>query len=114
MERQGRFASRVAAKLELDEGKVQDAFKQVAREVEDEVLQRKLGRMVERRRLTEEQADEYRKWYRSRPEGLPSRFAFRGPFGGGMWGGGGWRGKEHHDEGQGPSHGPESPESASR
>ena len=110
MERQGRFASRVAAKLELDEGKVQDAFRQVAREVEDEVLQRKLGRMVESGRLTEEQADEYRKWYSSRPEGLP----FRGAFGGGMWGGGGWRGKGRHEEGHGPSHGPESPESASR
>ncbi|MBI2866510.1 MAG: hypothetical protein HYX99_04045 [Chloroflexi bacterium] len=82
------FASRVAAILGLDEAQVQDAFKQAAREMEDEALQKKLGHMVEQGRITQEQADQYQDWYQSRPETLSPGLPFGGPrfFGGGMRG----------------------------
>jgi hypothetical protein len=64
------FASRVAAILGLDEAQVQDAMDQARREMQDEALQRKLDSMVERGRLTQEQADAYLEWYQSRPEGI--------------------------------------------
>ena len=66
----GKFASKVAAILGLDETKVQDAFKQAAKETQDEALQTKLGRLVEQGRLTQEQADAYKAWYLARPEGI--------------------------------------------
>lgn len=90
------FAARVAAILGVDEANVQDAFRQATQEMQDEALQRKLERMVENGRLTQEQADQIRAWYQSRPEVLPPGMPF-GRFGGhhghhrgGMWRGGGW------------------------
>ena len=63
------FISRVARILGLDEAKVQDAFKQAGREIEDEAVQQRLSGLVESGKLTQVQADEYLKWYKSRPEG---------------------------------------------
>ena len=97
------FVSRVATILGLEEATVQDAFDQAAKEMEDEALQRKLDRWVAEERLTQEQADEYAQWYRSRPDSLSPGFPYRkfgpGGFGshggmkGGMWRGRGWHGK---------------------
>ncbi|MBI4200587.1 MAG: hypothetical protein HY535_08975 [Chloroflexi bacterium] len=90
------FVSRVAAILGLDEAKVQGAFKQAAKEMEDEALQQKLDRMVEQGRLTREQADQIKTWYQSRPEALSPGFPFPGfrghgfHRGGWMWGGKGF------------------------
>lgn len=87
------FTSRVAAILGLDEAKVQDAFDQAARDMQDEALRERLDNQVEQGRLSQEQADEYYEWYQSRPEGLLSPGlpfgGFRGPWfdRGGMWGG---------------------------
>jgi hypothetical protein len=64
------FAARVAAKLGLQEAQVQGAFKQAAREMQDEAVKGRLSRLVERGRLTQAQADEYFKWYQSRPESM--------------------------------------------
>ena len=66
----GKFTSRVANILGLDEAQVQDALDQAAREIRDESLQLKLDHMVESGRLTQEQADAYLEWYQSRPDGL--------------------------------------------
>jgi len=88
------FASRVAAKLGLDEAKVQGAFNQAARDIQNEAQQRKLDRMVTQGRLTQEQADQIKQWYQSRPEVLSPGFPFRG-YGfddGGMRGGRGRHG----------------------
>ena len=77
------FASRVATILELDEAQVQDAFDQAKKEIQDEALQNKLDRLVEEGQLTQEQADEYKEWYLSRPEGLSPGFrghSFHGGF----------------------------------
>ena len=62
------FASRVAVILGLDETQVQDAFSQAAGELQVDRLQLKLDRLVENGRLTQEEADEYKEWYLSRPD----------------------------------------------
>ena len=75
------FVSRVASILGLEEQQVQDAFQQAAKEIQDERVQRKLDLLVERGRLTQEQADEYKAWYDSRPEGLSPGFGSFGRHG---------------------------------
>ena len=88
------FVARVADILGLDEASVQGAFDRAAKDIRDESLQGRLDHLVEQGRLTEEQADEYRQWYESRPDGpglgfrLPGigRTAFhRGRFHEGSW-----------------------------
>jgi hypothetical protein len=87
-----KFTSRVATILGLDEAHVQAAFKQAGREMQNEALQRKLARMVEHGRLTQEQADAYMEWYQARPEGLLPGFGGHGFHRGGMMGGRGGHG----------------------
>ena len=67
----GSFASRVASILGLDEAQVQDAIDQARRELRDEAVQIKLSRLVEKGQITQEQADAYLEWYRSRPDDFP-------------------------------------------
>ena len=84
------FAARVAEKLGLDESQVQEAFDEVRRDMADEAIDRKLARMVEAGRLTQEEADEIKAWSDSRPDSLSRGFPFgklgkfkrfgRGPF----------------------------------
>ena len=64
----GKFASRVASILGLDEAQVEDAMKQAARELQDEALQEKLNRMVENGVITQEEADAYYEWFMARPD----------------------------------------------
>ncbi len=75
------FASRVAAILGLDETQVESAMKQAAGQIQDEALQAKLDKMVESGRLTQQQADQYREWYKARPDSLAPGLGFGG-FGG--------------------------------
>ena len=84
------LVARVASILGLSEDEVQGAFDQAAGEVRDEMLQRKMDRLVESGRLTPEQAQEYLEWYESRPESMPGFGpGLRGHgFGGGKWRGG--------------------------
>ena len=89
------FVSQVATILGLDGADVQAAFDQALREMEDDALHRSLDKQVERGRLTQDQADEYEGWYRSRPETFSPRLPFhgfggRGFFGGRKLGGHGW------------------------
>ena len=96
------FASRMAAILGLDQAKVQDAMNQAAREAQNDALLQRLDSMVQAGRLTQQQADEYKGWYQSRPESLSPGFDMHG-FGGGMGGiMGGGRG---HRGGMGFHHG---------
>ncbi|MEK7777267.1 MAG: hypothetical protein AAB303_01405 [Chloroflexota bacterium] len=102
------FAARVAAILGVDEAKVQGAFNQAGKDMQDEALQKKLDNMVAQGRITQEQADQLKKWYQSRPDVLsPGGPMDRGPMGGfggrggprgHMFGGRGW-------DGMGPNHG---------
>ena len=64
----GKFTSRVAEILGLDEAQVEDAMKQAWQEFRDEAMQSKLESLVEKGRITQEQADEYLDWHQSRPE----------------------------------------------
>lgn len=64
--------TRVADILGLEEQQVQDAFDQARREMRDEKFEEQIGQkldaLVESGRLTQEQADELREWYASRPD----------------------------------------------
>ena len=91
-----RFTGRVAEILGVDEAQVQDAIDQASREMRDEAVQEKLDGLVEAGRLTQEQADEYRDWYKSRPDEL-----HRGPFDRFKGGGFGMRGR-HYSRGWHP------------
>ncbi len=75
------FAARVAALLGVDEAKVQDALKQAAKETQDEALEQRLSHMVQNGRLTQQQADQIKTWYQSRPDALSQGFPMGG-FGG--------------------------------
>ena len=56
----------------MDTAIVDDAIKQAREELRDEAIPKKLDALVEKGRLTQEQADEYLNWIQSRPEGLPA------------------------------------------
>ena len=62
------LASRLATILGLEEGVVQEAFAQARRDIRDERFQKRLDRLVAQGRLEQEQADELRNWYESRPD----------------------------------------------
>ena len=91
------FANRVAAILGLEETPVQDAFtlaweeareaKQAAHEAR---LQDRLNQAVEDGSISQEQADQYMEWVRSRPEGIRSQLGIRGFRGHGLSGGHGF------------------------
>ena len=67
-----KLAIRVAEILGLDTAVVDDAIKQAREELRDEAIQKKLNALVEKGRLTQEQADESLNWIQSRPEGIPA------------------------------------------
>ena len=67
-----KLATKVAEILGLDTAVVDDAIKQAREELRDEAIQKKLDALVEKGRLTQEQADEYLNWIQSRPEGIPA------------------------------------------
>ena len=67
-----KLATKVAEILGLDTAVVDDAIKQARRELRDEAGQKKLNALVEKGRLTQEQADEYLNWIQSKPEGIPA------------------------------------------
>lgn len=64
--------SRVAIILGLEEQQVQDAFDQARQELRDERFEEMVGQrldaLVASGRITQEQADELREWYASRPD----------------------------------------------
>lgn len=72
------FAGRVAEILGIDETRVQDAMNQARQEMFSERLQEKLDKMVESGRITQEQADEYKAWIESQPDGAFKKFGKRG------------------------------------
>ena len=62
------FVARVAEILELEESTVQDAFTQATRQQIDEAYRGRLDKMVERGRLTEDEANEQFSWFEERPD----------------------------------------------
>ena len=67
------FVARVAEILELEESTVQDAFTQAKRQQIDEAYRGRLDKMVERGRLTEDEANEQFSWFEERPDSAVER-----------------------------------------
>ena len=80
------FSARVAAILGIDEQTVKDAFTQAQREISEEGLNTRLQKLVEDGKLTQEQADQYKSWWESRPDTLLPDNRFFGRFGMGGFG----------------------------
>ena len=67
------FVAWVAEILELEESTVQDVFTQAKRQQIDETYRSRLDKMVERGRLTEEEANEQYSWFQERPDHVIER-----------------------------------------
>ena len=77
------FAARLATILGLEEGVVQDAFKEARSDIQGERFQAKMDRLVESERITQDEADAAIEWYEERPEGInASRRDFESGFDG--------------------------------
>lgn len=79
------FADRVATILGLDQTTVENAFTQARKEMKDEALTNRLNSLVAQGKLTQQQADQYKSWWESRPDvpaisGLQGPRGFRGGF----------------------------------
>ena len=72
------LVARVAEKLGLSEATVQDAFDESRQEIRDEMIDRKLDRLVENGTLTQEEAGDYRDWLDARPDTRPAMGALGG------------------------------------
>ena len=57
---------------------LQNAFAQAQSEVREEALQNYLQNLVDNGKITQEQADQWKSWWQSRPEGLPFGPGFPG------------------------------------
>ena len=64
----------------IDEATLKDAFTQAGKEMQLEREQARLQDMVTQGKITQDQADQYLKWWQSRPN-LPNGFGFGGPGG---------------------------------
>ncbi len=60
--------ARVAAILGIDQNKLEDAYAQAKKEMTDEALTSRLDALVKAGKLTQAQADQYKKWWESRPD----------------------------------------------
>ena len=80
-DKQNTFIARVAEILGIDQSKVESAFNQAAQEMRDEAMNARLQQMIENGKLTQEQADQYKTWLKSRPN-LPAELGAPNPFGG--------------------------------
>ena len=59
--------ARVASILGIDQKKLEDAYSQAKKEMSDEALTNRLKALVDQGKLTQDQADQYKKWWDSRP-----------------------------------------------
>jgi hypothetical protein len=80
------FAARVARILGIEQSQVESAFTQARQEMQDEALNTRLQKMIDNGKLTQEQADQYKEWIKTRPD-LPA-----GLGNGNEWGGRGGMG----------------------
>jgi len=63
--------ARVAKILGIDQAKLEAAFKQAESEKQLEDLKTRLNALVQRGAITQAQADDYLKWYQSKPDMAP-------------------------------------------
>ena len=76
------LADRVATILGIDQTKVENAFTQAQKDMQDEALTNWLNSQVAAGKMTQSQADQYKSWWQSRPSTIPGS----GPFGRGFHG----------------------------
>ncbi len=69
--------ARVAAILGIDQQKLQDAFTQAGKEQQADSLKTYLNDQVTQGKITQQQADDYLKWWQSKPN-VPSARGFGG------------------------------------
>ncbi len=62
---------RVATILGIDQAKLQSAFDQANRDMQNEALDNRLKALVSQGKMTQQQADDYMKWWQSRPNVMP-------------------------------------------
>ncbi len=67
----------VAEILGIDQQKVEDAFTQAQKDVQEEALDNYLKKLVEEGKITQDQADQYKTWWQSRPDMEPYRQQLR-------------------------------------
>ncbi len=83
---------RVAEILDIDQQKLEDAFAQARSEMRDEALDSRLQNLVDQGLITQDEANQYKEWWQSRPAmQLPRPFGRLGGHGfrsGMRWGGG--------------------------
>ncbi len=60
--------ARVATIMGVDQAKLENAFKQAQKEMQDEALSARLKNLVDQGELTQQQADQYKQWAKSRPD----------------------------------------------
>ena len=60
--------ARVAAILGIEQQEVEDAFTQAQKEMRDEALDNQLKSLVEKGKMTQEQAGQYKQWWQSKPD----------------------------------------------
>ncbi len=70
--------ARVAAILGIDQQKLEDAFTQAQKEMQNDALSNRLKSLVDQGKLTQEQADQYQQWWQSRPN-IPAQINSPGP-----------------------------------
>ncbi len=75
--------ARVAKILNIDQSKVQSAFDQARVEASNDALDARLKQLVANGKMTQEQADKYKTWWQSRPQGMP-QLGPMGRLGGGI------------------------------
>ncbi len=80
------FAARVAAILGIDQQKVQDAFDKARRDMADEAMNNRLDALVKSGKITQQQADQYKSWWQSRPQSPLPGAGQMGPFRGHRFG----------------------------
>jgi hypothetical protein len=76
---------RAAAILGIDQQKLQSAFDQANRDMQNEALDNRLKSLVDQGKMTQDQADQYKKWWQSKPNiTLPVPGPMQGPVGPGF------------------------------
>lgn len=71
------LSARVATILGIDQQTLEDAFAQAQSEIRAEALDSRLQKLVDEGKITQEQADQYKVWWQSRPD-IPVGFSFKG------------------------------------
>jgi hypothetical protein len=74
----GDMLEKVAAKLNIDKAKLEDAFKQVMLEEQQARQNDMFAKLVTDGKLTQEQADAYKDWLNAKPADLPGFPFFEG------------------------------------